>query len=30
MFGQGEWQAQIGEDFTDGNVVYAFGFGLNF
>lgn len=30
LFGQGEWQAQIGESFSDGNVVYAFGFGLNF
>jgi hypothetical protein len=30
MFGQGEWQVVEGEAFDNGNVVYAFGFGLNF
>ena len=31
MFGQGEWQARSRERrSTNGNVVYAFGFGLNF
>lgn len=30
MFGHGEWQVVEGEAFDNGNVVYAFGFGLNF
>ena len=30
LFGHGEWQVVEGEAFDNGNVVYAFGFGLNF